>query len=97
MAQEAAHYAFYKRAATARLRDNPRGQRIVRFMLRKLWSIVGSGLHSAENADRLYCSLVAPDPSILEPMDAAIARIPGLEGLHLLRDHFEAARARTAA
>ncbi len=96
MAQEAAHFSFYKRAATARLAGNRRGQKIVRFAMRRLWSIVGSGLRSAEDADRLFVSVIADNQSALDPMDAAIARIPGMEGMHLLRDHYESARDRVA-
>ena len=97
MAQEALHYSFYKRAAVDRLRDNPRGQRVVRFAMRKLWSIVGTGLRSQEDADRLVCEMFELEPARVSVIDGAIERIPGMEDAHLLRDYHDAARERMAA
>ncbi len=84
MAQEALHYAFYRRAATERLDGNPRGQRVVRFALRRLWSPVGVGLRSREDADRLMRGLFEPAPSVVRRIDAAIGAMPGLAGIDLI-------------
>lgn len=97
MSQEAKHYAFYKRAAIDRLRDNPRGQKLVRFAMRKLWSIVGSGLRSAEDADRLFVGLIDESPDLLPVIDGAIGRIPGMEGISLLQEYVNEARERSSA
>lgn len=97
MAQEALHYSFYKRAATDRLRDNPRGQKVVRFAMRKLWSIVGTGLRSTEDADRLGLGIAEDAPGLIGVMDGAIGRIPGMKDLQLLAHYVEAARDRSSA
>ena len=84
MAQEALHYAFYRRAASDRLADNPRAQRLVRFALGRLWSPVGVGLRSREDADRLMRGLFEPAPRTAARIDAAIGTIPGLAGIDLI-------------
>lgn len=94
MAQEAAHYAFYKRVAIERLEANPRGQRLVRWALSKLWRPVGAGLHPPEAVDRLVVHMLDTEPDVVASMDGAIERIPGMQGLHLVRGTVEAARAR---
>ena len=84
MAQESLHYAFYRQAAIERLEGNRRGQRIVRAGLTHLWSPVGVGLRSREDADRLLHGLFEPAPTIVRRIDAAIGTIPGLSGLDLV-------------
>ncbi|UDY35317.1 ferritin-like domain-containing protein [Dermatobacter hominis] len=84
MAQESLHYAFYRQAAIERLDGNPRGQRVVRFGLAHLWSPVGVGLRSREDADRLLHGLFEPAPTVVQRIDAAIGTIPGLAGLDLI-------------
>lgn len=84
MAQEALHHAFYHRAAVELLRGNPRGQRIVGWALRHLWSPVGVGLRSRADADRLVLGLLAHEPVTVARIDAAIGTIPGLEHLGLI-------------
>jgi hypothetical protein len=85
MAQEAQHYTFYRTVAIRQLEGNPRGQRIVRWVLDHLWSPVGVGLHSREDADRVMRSLFASRDDEVAQIDAALAKIPGLEGLDLIR------------
>ncbi len=96
MVQEAAHYSFYKRAAIDRLEGNPRGQKMVRFAMRKLWRTVGAGLRSPEDADRIMVSLLSDEPKLVAVMDGALERIPGMENLHLLQTTLDEARARIA-
>lgn len=85
MTQEAVHYSFYRNVAMRRLTDNPRGQRIVRFALRHLWSPVGVGLRSRSDADRLSRGLFADRSDVVNQIDNQLHRIPGLEGLNLIR------------
>ena len=85
MAQEAQHYAFYRRVAIDRLEGNRRGQRIVRWVLGHLWSPVGLGLRTRADADRLMLGLFADRPDQVVQMDEQINRIPGLAGLDLVR------------
>ena len=93
IAQEAAHYAFYRASAIRRLDGNRRGQRIVRWTLRHLWSIVGSGLRSREDADRLLVGLLRGEDLVVGQIDQQIARIPGLERLRLVQERVDEARA----
>ncbi len=94
MAQEALHYAFYHHSAVELLRGNPRGQRVVGWALRHLWSPVGVGLRSQSDADRLVLGLLADEPEVVERIDAAIATIPGLAGLDLIDRSVRSARGR---
>jgi hypothetical protein len=84
MAQEALHYAFYRRVAIERLDGNRRGQRIVRWVLDHLWSPVGLGLRTRADVDRLMHGLFADRPDQVAQMDGQINRIPGLAGLNLI-------------
>jgi rubrerythrin len=85
IAQEALHYSFYRSVAIRRLAGNPRGQRIVRWALEHLWSPVGVGLRTREDVDRLMRGLFEDRPDQVVQMDSQINRIPGLEGLDLIR------------
>ena len=89
MAQEALHYSFYRNVAIRRLADNPRGQRIVRWVLQHLWSPVGVGLRTRADVDRLMHGLFADRPDQVAQMDGQINRIPGLADLDLVRRTLE--------
>jgi len=92
IAQESLHYAFYLAQARERLEGNPRAQRIVRFALEHLWSLVGVGLRSREDADRLLVGLLVDEAEQVRQIDASIRRMPGLERLELLARSVERAR-----
>jgi rubrerythrin len=92
MAQEALHYSFYRNVAVRRLADNPRGQRIVRWVLEHLWTPVGTGLRTRPDVDRLMLGLFADRPAQVVQMDSQINRIPGLAGLDLVRRTIGSAR-----
>ena len=86
---ERRHFAFYRAQAKARLTDNPRGGRLVRWLLKALWTPVGAGVKSDEEVDTLALYLLADSPEGLEgarSIDRTIAEIPGLEGLTLIED-----------
>jgi len=93
IAQEALHYSFYRNVAINLLTDNPRGQRIVRWVLEHLWTPVGVGLHSRADVDRLMVELFADRPDQVVQMDSQINRIPGLADLDLIRRTLETAAA----
>jgi hypothetical protein len=84
MAQESLHYSFYRASAIGRLEGNRRGQRIVRWVLGHLWSPVGTGLRNEQDVERLMRSLFADRQDQVVQIDAAINRIPGLDGLDLI-------------
>jgi hypothetical protein len=97
MAQETNHYGFYRNVAIRRLTDNPRGQRIVRWVLQHLWSPVGSGLRSRADVDRLFLDLLDDRTEVVDQIDAQVGRIPGLAGLDLTHRTVDGARARAVA
>src|SRR5262249_2997051 len=53
IAQEAVHFSFYREMAAQLLCDNRRAQRITRWVMGHLWSPVGTGLRSRDDAERL--------------------------------------------
>lgn len=97
MAQETNHYGFYRNVAIRRLTDNPRGQRIVRWVLQHLWSPVGSGLRSRADVDRLFLDMLDDHTEVVGQIDAQIGRIPGLEDLGLTQRTVDRARALAVA
>lgn len=84
IAQEALHYAFYFEMASRLLQDNRRAQRITRWVMSRLWSPVGAGLRSAEDADRLMHGVFDAVPAEITAIDARVERLPGLERLGLV-------------
>jgi rubrerythrin len=96
MAQEALHYSFYRNLAIRQLAGNPRGQRIVRWVLEHIWTPVGVGLHSRRDVDRIMAGLFAGRPDQVMQMDSQIQRIPGLERLDLIHRTVETASAAQA-
>ena len=84
IAQEAVHFAFYREMAAQRLRESVRAQRITRWVMTHLWSPVGVGLRSREDADRLMHGVFAGEPSEVRAIDARIERLPGLGDLGLV-------------
>jgi hypothetical protein len=91
IAQEALHYAFYRAVAVRRLDGNRRGQRIVRFALRHLWSPVGVGLRSEADVERLMHGLFADRPDQVTQIDHLISSMPGLAGLDLVTRRMQSA------
>jgi hypothetical protein len=96
MAQEALHYSFYRTVAIRQLDGNPRGQRIVRWALDHLWSPVGTGLRSRDDVEQVMRALFSGRNDQVTQIDAALDRIPGLEGLGLIERTMEVAGRRAA-
>lgn len=84
MAQEAAHYAFYRAVAMRRLAASERARRLVRFALTKVWRPVGSGLRRSDDVRRIS-QVLLDEPRVVRQMDAQIDRLPGMGGLDLFR------------
>jgi hypothetical protein len=59
---ERRHFAFYRAEAKARLTDNPKAGRVVRWALRRFWTPVGAGVKSDEEVDALGLYLFADAP-----------------------------------
>jgi hypothetical protein len=97
---ERRHFAFYRAQAKARLADAPRrSKRLVRWVFQNLWTPVGAGVKSQEEVDALALYLFgdsAEGRTAIQELDATIAEMPGLEGLHLLEGVLDEALAREA-
>ena len=81
--QEARHIAFYATEARRRLAGNPRAQRLVRLLLRTKWAPVGSSVMPREETEFLLRYLV--DGAVADRLDGNVHRLPGLDGLHIVR------------
>jgi hypothetical protein len=87
MRQEGRHIDFYSHEATRRLRQHPIARHGARFMLRRFWAPVGSGVMPARDVNFLIRHLFSDDAGreSLARIDRQIDRLPGLAGLHLAR------------
>jgi hypothetical protein len=97
---ERRHFAFYRAQAKARLEDNRRAGKMVRWGLQAFWTPVGAGVKSQEEVDALAIHLIGDSPEGREgarEIDATIAEIPGLGGLSLVEDALDTALVRAAA
>jgi hypothetical protein len=81
--QEARHVAFYATEARRRLAASPRARRLVRLLLRTRWAPVGSSVMPREETAFLLRHLV--DGTVADRLDANVHRLPGLDGLGIVR------------
>ncbi len=91
---ERRHFAFYRAQAKARMQRSGVARRLVRYVLRTLWTPVGAGVKSEEEVDALAIYLFGDGPEGREQargIDRAISEVPGLEGLALIEDYLDAA------
>jgi hypothetical protein len=94
---ERRHFAFYRAQAKARMQRSRSARKMVRWVLRNLWTPVGAGVKSEEEVDALGLYLFADSPEGREHargIDETIADVPGLEGLTILQDYLDAATRR---
>jgi len=84
---ERRHYAFYYNQARMRLDGNARAQRLVRWVLDKLWAPVGSGVRPQEETDFVVLHLFGDEPgrAAVREMESELSKLPGLEGMRLMR------------
>jgi hypothetical protein len=90
---ERRHFAFYYNQARARLDGNARAQRFVRWALGKFWTPVGTGVRPIQETDFAIVKLFGDERGLeaVRAMEAELSKLPGLNGMALMR------RARTAA
>jgi hypothetical protein len=96
---ERRHFAFYRAQAKARMSRSRAARRMVRWVLKKLWTPVGAGVKSEEEVDALALYLFGDGPEGREQIreiDQTIAEVPGLEGLTILEDYLDAALRRAS-
>jgi hypothetical protein len=87
MRQEGRHIDFYASQANGRLDEDRKAQRLTRFALRKLWKPVGSDVMPPDEVRFMVQHLFGDDGGLdaAERIDRNVDRLPGLEGLHLIR------------
>src|SRR5918996_421048 len=94
---ERRHFAFYRAQAKARMERSRTARRLVRWVLRNLWTPVGAGVKSEEEVDALALYLFADSLEGREQargIDETISEVPGLEGLTIVRDYLDTAAGR---
>ena len=87
MRQEGRHVDFYASQASTRLASDRRAQRLTRFALTRYWKPVGSDVMPQAEVRFMVNHLFGDDggAAVVERLDRNIHRLPGLDGLYLLR------------
>ena len=87
MRQEGRHIDFYRQTALQHLED-PAAQRTTRRLIKLLWSPVGAGVMPEEDTQHVVRTLFGGDDgrAVAERIDRRVDRLPGLEGLGLMRE-----------
>jgi rubrerythrin len=96
---ERRHFAFYRAQAKARMQRSRVARRLVRSVLKALWTPVGAGVKTEEEVDALALYLFGDGPEGREQIreiDRTISDVPGLDGLTLLEDYLDNALRRVA-
>jgi len=84
---ERRHFAFYYNQARTRLKGNRRAQRLVRWALGAFWTPVGTGVRPLEETDYVICRLFGDDQGLVavREMEGEMSKLPGLNGMRLMR------------
>jgi hypothetical protein len=87
MRQEGRHIDFYAHQAIARLDRDRRAQRLTRLALRRFWKPVGSDVMPDDEVRFMVRYLFGGEDGrgIVARLDRRVDRLPGLDGLGLLR------------
>jgi rubrerythrin len=93
---ERRHYAFYHNQARVRLDGNRRAQRLVRWALDRMWEPVGTGVRPLHETDFVVLSLFGDEGgrAAVAEMEAELSKLPGLQGMRLMRRAMSRAAAR---
>jgi hypothetical protein len=91
MKQEGRHIDFYATQARARLEQSRTTQRLTRWALRKYWRPVGHGVRPDGETRHVIEYLFTGDEgrAAAERIDRNINRMPGLDGLNLVKGMIE--------
>jgi hypothetical protein len=91
MKQEGRHVDFYSTQGRTRLERSRQAQRVTRWALKKYWKPVGHGVRPPEETEWIIRYLFASDQGFeaADRIDRNIDRLPGLDGLHLVRHAVE--------
>lgn len=84
--QETKHVAFYASQARTRLEASKKAQVIARFVLKKFWAPVGSGISTDSEVTHVMGHLFAgaEGRKLVRDIDSHIAKMPGMEGLTIV-------------
>jgi hypothetical protein len=87
MRQESRHAAFYASQARERLATSTRARRLTRFALKRFWEPVGAGVAPRSETRHMLHFLLgdASGRRTLDQIDERVHRLPGLDGLNLVR------------
>lgn len=87
MAEESHHARFYRQVAERYLTANPRARRAARLAMNTWWGIVGENFAGNEGADRVILYLFRDERGrdLADKIDAAVASLPGLQGVRPMR------------
>ncbi|HEX6681450.1 MAG TPA: hypothetical protein VF062_01550 [Candidatus Limnocylindrales bacterium] len=87
MLQESRHAAFYASQARDRLAASGKARRLTRFALRRFWEPVGAGVAQRSETEHMLHYLLGDSTGrrMLDQIDDRIHRLPGLDGLNLVR------------
>jgi hypothetical protein len=94
MKQEGRHIDFYASEAHNRLEGSRKARRLTRWALRRAWTPVGAGVMPDREVAFMTRYLFDNEvgESMVDRIDRRIDRLPGLEGLGLLRGALESYR-----
>ncbi|HEY3210171.1 MAG TPA: ferritin-like domain-containing protein [Actinomycetota bacterium] len=84
---ERRHFAFYRAQARMRLARSRQARTVTRWALEHLWAPVGTGVRPQQETDFAVTYLFGDEEgkaAALE-LDATIAELPGLSGIHIYR------------
>jgi hypothetical protein len=87
MRQESRHAAFYASQARDRLARSGKARKLTRFALRWFWQPVGAGVVPRSETHHMLHFLLGGDEGrrIISNIDERLHRLPGLDGLNLVR------------
>jgi rubrerythrin len=94
---ERRHFAFYRAQARLRLARSRRARRVTRWALEHLWAPVGTGVRPQAETDFAVVTVFGDEGGIAAAaeMDDVLGRLPGLQGIHVVRDALAEAMRRT--
>ncbi len=88
--QETRHVAFYTTQARVPLTESAGARKLVRTALAKAWRPVGSGIMDDDEVRFVMGYLFRGHADELDKLDRSVARMPGMEGLTIFRNAFDA-------
>jgi len=94
---ERRHFAFYRSQARLRLARSRQAQRVTRWALEHLWAPVGTGVRPQAETDFAVVTVFGDEAGMAAAaeMDETLGRLPGLQGIRIVREALAGAMRRT--